>query len=183
MINLLPKESRANLFREYRLRKILVFEIVVFVLAIISLIFLGVLYYSVFLEGENNKLLLQEAREDSGGETLSTLQAGAKDLRVKLGFFEKFDQDDFVIANLIEEVVLQKPNGIHISTLSFDRDENRMLVVRGNADTRDELLLFTQRLENLSFAEGVDSPVTNIIQETEILFTVNIRVKGEINNE
>ena len=62
---------------------------------------------------------------------------------------------------------------------AFSVDKNAGASVTGNAATRNDLLLFEQYLRDSSRFQDITSPLTNIIQETNINFTFKGTLKPD----
>lgn len=182
MINLLPKEEKEVLAKDYLFRKIVVAEFVVIILLLVSLVILVASYYSTLAEGKSNKNLFEEAKKDSEGELLGQLQATGQDIKLKLGFFSRYNPPEKLLAETLEDIVSMRSLGISISNFSFLREEKgNKVTVKGEAKTRNSLLGFIERVKGLRFVSSVNSPVSNLIKENDIAFTLEINLIDNLN--
>ena len=77
---------------------------------------------------------------------------------------------------LLDAVSVLVPVGVTLDELFFDTDAKSMML-RGHARKREDFLLFKSGIEKTSFAASVDSPISNIIKESNIAFTLTITLK------
>lgn len=80
------------------------------------------------------------------------------------------------ISKYVSEVARSvKPPSILFS-LTVNRDQRAITLV-GHSDTRARVLEIAKQLETLPFAASVESPLSNILQPTNIQFQFTIRMK------
>ncbi len=71
-------------------------------------------------------------------------------------------------------------NGIPgISIESITVSDNGAIAINGRASTRDALLRFEEKFKTSSFFEKISFPLSNIIRETDIIFSIQGTVKPE----
>lgn len=68
----------------------------------------------------------------------------------------------------LSEVV---PTGVVIDNMTFSGGK---LIVRGYAVTRDDLLVYTERLSKMPFVSHIDSPLSNLLQKRDVRFELDM---------
>lgn len=66
------------------------------------------------------------------------------------------------------------PPGLHLASLEVDRSGT--VVIRGHADTRDQLLSFQTNLGRSGLVNDLRSPVQNLLKPTDVSFEVRATV-------
>ena len=82
----------------------------------------------------------------------------------------------------LQELLDTLPPGVHVARMQAnDQPPLRQLVFSGTAITRNALIVLEKRLQSLSWVEGVEAPVSNLINRTdaEYIFTIRIQPPGE----
>lgn len=170
MINLLPKESKVEVKRRYRLRLVSV-GLFAFSVAILVLGVMLVPTYFIFsIKSDSLKANLQDIPVDDRlnvDEAIDELSDFAKDIKGIFPATKNLNQTTSRITSIIEV----KPAGIHIDNLSASKDGN--FNVRGRADKREDIINFVEILETFDGIRAVDSPIANLVAETDGFFEVN----------
>jgi len=93
------------------------------------------------------------------------------------------DQNVFVLAEggLIERMLGSKPVGIHIDSIFYKKDDGSS-VLRGLSDDRDTLLEFIKILEGKKDFYNIDLPISNLVKDKDIEFTIKIDLHDESKN-
>lgn len=71
--------------------------------------------------------------------------------------------------------IFSKGTGIIINEMIIQKKEN--LIINGMASTRKSLLEFEKKLRDSSHIQNLSSPLSNIIKETNINFTLQGKLK------
>lgn len=175
MINLLPKQEKKELHREYIFRFLIVWGIAIIIVVAISAILLFPSYFlsdlkEDFVEEQTN--LYQQSERDEerekiivqlgeAREKLRALSAGGESVELRLVF---------------DNIIDYSKGGIKISSLLYKRGDasKSQLTISGVADTRDNLLLFSQLIENDEFFSSVVLPISNLAKDRDIDFKIEI---------
>lgn len=75
----------------------------------------------------------------------------------------------------MENIVETAPAGITLTHFSFEKDANHIML-RGRAATRNDLLQFVGIIRSNSSFHDVESPVENILQDSNVSFTLSFVV-------
>ena len=78
-------------------------------------------------------------------------------------------------------VVNSAPETIKLANIEFQKDSSRAFVfhLRGNAEKRNDLILFSQKIRELPQVKELRSPVSNLLQETNIKFLLEVLVNDQ----
>lgn len=174
---LLPIHERKALRREYRLRLIAVFLLL---LSFALLIGMGALFPSYVKILYEEKAELGTALSLQNNKDLMEISAKEKELAD-----DKFLVDELAKTNtsirpssLIESIGLQRGS---VSLTSIDVDltstTTAVMIIQGVAPTRDELLKFKEKLENLVPGNIVDLPLSQLAKNTKLQFSLKLTQK------
>lgn len=175
-LNLLPPEEKRNLAYAIRTRAVialcggLVSVFVIFMVLLLPTFFLLVLQKSDVLRAV---MIERESQERAGIAAQAAELIGINQLAERVVRHEK---DQLKIFPLFEAVAREVPPTVHLKTLKL-RSGPRELAVEGFAPTREDLLQFLRALERHPAVEKVSSPLSNLIKETDITFSVVAKLK------
>ncbi len=66
------------------------------------------------------------------------------------------------------------PPGISFSKITTDKNNDNFILM-GKSESRNELLNFKQKLEELDYIETIELPINNLLQKEDINFTINAK--------
>ena len=178
MINLLPHPYIRELGRE-RLRRVFV---VCGVLAVIAVCINIILLFPPFLflrfrepSIEREILIVNQTSEI---QRASAIEQRIAALNLRLGAFERNEKSSVKVSQLFEPVLRARDHMIAITDLAFfPSDANRAaprLQIRGESETRDALIRFTDRLKTEPRYSSVVLPVENLLRDRDIVFLLTI---------
>ncbi len=178
MINLLPLGDRVEIKKEY-LRRLAVVSGIFLSLSI--LVFIIILLPALLL-AKNQKhnyerqLFLSQQQLVLSGAAGAIL--AAEDLNSKLEIFGKGQKEAGEISGIIAVIIGNKTDGIKLDAFLYDKGK---IIVRGESETRKELLSFIEALKRERQFTEVESPASNLLKEKDIEF--NILIGLAKNNE
>jgi hypothetical protein len=177
MINLIPNEEKKKMSKDFYLRLVTVF----FVMLSISLLIASIVIlptYFIFSAEENSfntKLELQN------NESIPLLDQNTlvviKDLGNKLNLIENTQKNEFVFSQkVINEIILKKISSIKITEISYQNNSQtgRKINISGKAPSREVLLSFRRALENDVAFSKVDLPISNFVKGSNIEFYLSL---------
>jgi hypothetical protein len=177
MINLIPNEEKKKMSKDFYLRLVTVF----FVMLSISLLIASIVIlptYFLFSEEEdsiNTKLELQNS------ESIPLLDQNTliviKDLGSKLNLIENTQKNKFVFSQkVINEIILKKIPSIKITEISYQNNSQtgRKINISGKAPSREVLLSFRRALEDDVAFSKVDLPISNFVKGSNIEFYLSL---------
>jgi len=205
MINLLPSEEKAKIVLEYRIRLLTVFFIIFSLLSFILLVPLVITYltnsYNIkYINEVAEKLVLSEGFKES-----SSIAKEIRDTNRKLGILTQplgaasREKITDIFSALFKTAFEASGNGntVKIKEISYDQLQKKTasasatsttaskesgihkIIVRGNANTRELFLAFLKKIEKNPNFVSIDSPVSNLVNSTNVEFTLTIILKDK----
>lgn len=180
MFNFLPEKERKELRSEYKTRRWAVVFIFIALSGLVSVLLFAPTYTFFYLEKE---YLIK---------TLETTQKDSKNI-VSPEFFEKLKKvskdveslnshtEEIFVTDLIEMVLLSKPEFVSITNFAFQKNSNKKTLdvsLSGYAKNRDVLLEFSEKLKNKDYVTDVNIPLSSFTREEDLDFS--LQIKGEI---
>ncbi|HCC05530.1 TPA: hypothetical protein DEP58_04505 [Patescibacteria group bacterium] len=168
--NLLPKEQKKILEREYYVR---LATVVAFTLAgavIVGCVALVPAYMQVAGELRLREATYELHQKDV--EDNSSLVQEVSQSSLMLTFLEeKYSQEK--LTTLLDEVFKERPSGISITGFSYKRNDS-VLALQGIASTRDLVVPFARALEANQYFEEAPVPISNLAKNTNLDFNLSI---------
>ena len=167
-VNLLPNKIKEALEREKKYA--LISKAAISIFTIMTLLTIPLLLGRIILK---NRFITTVATS-----TQVTLQprAGSYDIATinkKIKSIAKI-QEEFIPWSKLFIVLSKKvPAGISLSKIDVNQD-TKTLTVSGYSETRADFLAFKNSLENDPLFTNIESPVSNILKQTAIDFTLQI---------
>jgi hypothetical protein len=177
MINLIPKEEKKKMTKDFYFRLSILFflmvsfSILVATVAIIPAYFLSSVKYNtanIKLETQKNEPL-----PSIGEQSLSTI----KNINSELGLVENAEKNQFLISQkVINSILLNKRIDVKITQILYQNDAvlGKKISILGTAPSREVLLLFRQTLEDNPTFKSVDLPISNFVKGSNIQFYLNL---------
>jgi Tfp pilus assembly protein PilN len=142
----------------------------------LSLAFSGILVLA------SNKILsdnLEDLKKEAGYISEQNLPFDEKITAIN----SKLSSADFVQKNFIRwsEIIYSITNtippGVEFKNLSLNK--NNKIEINGISDNRDNFLLFKKNLEESKIVKNIDSPLTNILYQTNFEFSLSATLNFE----
>lgn len=178
MLNLLIREDRHWLRKEYLMR----FSLVFLFFIIFSLVTWGIVITSFYIqlrvEESTVKTTLEDIKNSSDVKNSNELIDLNKEIDRKLSEIKIFN---FKQEDLLREIVISNQEGISISLISSGIMENEEkgfyanLEIRGVANNRATLVSYQESLESSEMFEEVKIPFSSFAQNSDIPFSVNVK--------
>lgn len=182
MINLIPSQEKKKIQKDFYLRFfILVFLVISFAVAISMVLLSPSLFYSSIQKNIVKDQIDNLKNNNVTGinpEYAKTIQ----DVNDKLKKVNDFRGYKFLISeNIINEVIKSKTSGIRITEINYSFDENKgkVLQLRGDALTRENLLFYKNSLEKNPNFKSIDLPISNFIKPTNLQFNLMINLNAK----
>lgn len=179
MLNLLPKEQKNVLRKEYTNRLVVVWLGAIIAVLVISLVLLAPSYFltkvranEATAELENAKQILAAKLPPS--DVVSAVQSAVRSADALRPLTKP--QSVFELIKIFEI----KPAGVTLSSISFDEATDlgpAKMIVQGRAADREKLTMFSRSLESRVEFASVDVPVSNFVREKDIYFSMTITLK------
>ena len=180
MINLLPSEQKQLLWRDYHRRVLVVGGFLFSCLLFVAIVVLATLYFSVGASQQRAENTLIKGRVENTVATADQLEQEIKSFSQKLALLNGSGIPTPITA-VIKSILNHKIAGVVLNTINYNKnlDELVNINVAGTAQTRSQFLALVEALRSDPTFKKVDSPVSNLIKESQTDFSLSL----EINNE
>jgi len=177
MINLIPKEEKKEMVRDFYIRFATIFCLVFG----ISILIAGVLILPAYFFSVVKKNLADTTLKDQSQEPAPVLDQQTTNLLLnldtKLTLVENGQSGKFIVSErVINEILFKKMSDIKITRIFYENDpsKGKKIGIKGTAPSRERLLLFRQALEEDSVFKDVDLPISNFIRGSNIQFYLTL---------
>lgn len=181
MINLLPYKNREVVRDEFFRRFIIVFGFGLIVLFLIQVVFLSAIWFfldSAVSDAEKGFELVNGSEDFKNLDVLDSEIERINKMLVVISENEKVP----VAATYLSLLVKSLPPGIKLDSMFFEGQSGGSglpsLTIEGMAVKRKELLSFVDVLEKNSVVAEVVSPLSNLLAEDNLNFSLTIKFKG-----
>jgi hypothetical protein len=174
MLNLMPQQEKKRLVLDYRLRLACVAAIFVSALAVIASIGLFPSYVNERSKRAELEKELQRAAAEDNAATFQNLEALTASNKVLADYIEgriALIQAVPLASSITERVFGMAGPTVTITAIDIIANT---ISVRGNAETRDELIAFYQRVKQDPDFKGAILPIANIAKSVNPDFTIEI---------
>ncbi len=180
MLNLLLREDRHGLRREYFLRLSILVVSILIVLVVIWGIVLISPYSQVFVEKVIIEGQVEEIRNSDVTKEKRELKNLSQDIEAKIEYLSRsVIEPTFLIAAVLES----QPEGVGLSEISVQLSDvedqvTAHIEMRGIANSRTDLVIFQKSLLEKEVFNKVDIPFSNFAKDVEVPFTISISSMG-----
>ncbi|MEK7662255.1 MAG: hypothetical protein AAB355_02025 [Patescibacteria group bacterium] len=175
MVNLLPETHRKIIEAEYRSRALLTtlyFIIIFFIIAA------ALLLPAYFLSREK----LAVVSVDSVTVT-ALAKSQAEEVRREISLLNEklailsLEKSTLSVSEIVSLIISARGAGVYIKNMIYEsRGNTSKIDVFGTAKTRDALIAFVERVKKEKKFSEVYSPISNLVKEKDIDFTVQIGI-------
>ena len=172
-LNLLPPQQKENL--NYEIDRRMVQFLGFWVFAVVMIFGVLVLPAFFFISLQQSEAERAKSIEEGALQAARTTELEEKILRINnlLGVIVAREGKKQDTSPFLKEILSMSPAGVSIALITYTPAESRATVA-GLAATRSELLKFIDLLKKSPGIKTVTSPVSNIIQEEDISFSLAI---------
>ncbi len=177
MINLIPKEEKKKMKKDFLFRVLTVSLVVFGFVVIAGAVALLPSYFQAVIENSlaREKLALQQNEPVSVSE--AQVMAEISDLDKKLQIIESASENKFIVSDrVINDVIFKKMSDIKVTDISYENNvtKGREIRISGEAPSRERLLLFRLALEASGKFQKVDLPISNFVRGKNITFSLTL---------
>jgi hypothetical protein len=174
MLNLLPKDYKDKVRREYIRRFLIVMLMGLSIIDIFLIVAVFPMYSSIITR---NKIVVEEKKALEGSSRAKDrdpVLKNVKDLESKLKIMETVPGEK--PTEYIDDALLLKGEGIHIQSISYIKKSNTQKVIsfNGVASSRTSLIEFSKRVKGSNWATTSDIPISNLAGDKNINFLVTL---------
>lgn len=179
VVNVLPKEEKLILSKEYWKRIIASFLIMCsFIVAIFIILLLPSYFFSISKQAilENKLEAFNFNNKDLPNQNLDLT---INDINTKLNLLAGSSAKYSIVDDIIGEIISSKPAGITFSQLLFNQTKNNLLTleIQGNAIDRTALRNFKSIIDSNPKVSIANLPISNFLEKSNINFTISIVMK------
>jgi|GEM_PF-1247891 Tfp pilus assembly protein PilN len=180
MINLLPSEQIVAVKSEYRRRRLTVFEVFVLAWLLILTLFISSLYILALAERQAAVDQLATKQKMLAVTGAGGLSAQLVQLTNDLQTIKTAEQTRILPFGFFQKILAAKPTGVKIDHLFFAKgvevNGESIIELAGLAGNRRALLIFLEQLRGDRTFSAVDSPVSNLIKESNVDFNLKLHL-------
>ena len=174
MINLLPIEEKKKTHRDYMFRLFTVILSAVSVSAIIGIITLLPSYFISDFQKRaavNQAELIKKTNDDNQENVIAVLKEAQQKLEILSPEREKAS-----LRTIFDTIISYRPNTIILTGLVYQKENEDKVTftISGVANSREDLLVFSQNLKKDALFDAVELPVSNLAKDRDIKFTLTI---------
>lgn len=176
MANLLPQQHLTGVRRERRNRAVITSLVAFFVTVLLGSVFLVPSLVLSRTEAASAERKVELTRESIAQTEESGFLVEVRNIKNRIDRLEA-ELAKVTFSDVFAALDRSVPSGIQLSGVSYDRKKgSENIIIRGNADTRDVLLVFTRQLDREKLMTGVTLPVSNLAKSTNITFSITASV-------
>lgn len=130
-------------------------------------------YQKILAESQTKEVMIKQSKEGEMKKIVS-------DTNAKLLLLHATSTPS--APKLFREILESRPSGVFITSFSYDFIAKKGsaafpgITVSGTAENRSELLSFVESLNKNKSFSSVDLPISNLISDTNVSYTLNITV-------
>lgn len=181
MINLLPPEEKEKLFLKKKEKLITIIGITIVVSLVCLILILSSIKSYIDAEATSQKIIFQQTEKKyQTPDSTNFKNIIQKYNKIVIQLKNFYNQKEYFNQSLKIVSGIQRPEGVYLTGLSLNRDENKKIkaIATGVSDSRENLLLFKKNIEeNTKIKNSYFSPETWINPEN-----INFSLTFEISN-
>lgn len=174
-----------NYEKEFRREKIfrvwIGFLSILIIVVVAGLVFMLPSYFALVLSRDDILRRLQAEEKVFEKKEFKSLEEKIATLNEKIFTFEKNEKRRHNFAPLLNKIAANAVSGVSLDSIALNKNEQGFFAfsVVGDADARDELLKYVDRLRTVKEFSLVNSPVANLLKENKASFILDIKINPE----
>lgn len=175
-LNLLPEEDRKRIGRERLWRYLIVVYSFMAALLVTGAVLLLPTYFFLFFQYRGVADQLAATQLNANSEQTQKTELLIKGTNAKLQrLAARHALAASPVTKYLQDVITRVPPTITLLSFVYEQQTDA-ITLRGNATTREDLLVFIDKLRTHQDFSNVESPVTNILKEHDVLFNISFIV-------
>lgn len=178
-LNLLPS-SEKKIFRLACIEKIVNFYIAVVLAAVVLLVvvFAGAKYFLLLRADILGRSVTGQRMQEIEREILDT-ESMIRDFNFTIGAVQKIRKQEIGFYDILADLAEIVPDGVAISDLSYNFISGGAgnFVLGGKSGTREEFLIFMEKLEKSPYFKEINSPLSNVVKKENINFRIEFALE------
>lgn len=176
LLNLLPEERKEILKQNVRSRFVLSQMFFYFFLELFYLAILMGAFFVVKFEQQSFVSETESGAEQSDRKKISEIEKSFRETNERTSFVLTMQSEHLRWTKFLLLLQEKFPDGVALSSLST---QDYKVILSGEADIRDHLLLFESRLKSEHCFENVNVPIANLVSKEDVSFQINFDLKKE----
>jgi hypothetical protein len=179
MANLITEKQKRTITADYFIR---LFTVILFLISILGLFLLAYVipYYISLVEkdirvAEQFKSVINAENKENTGESVSRVVSQTLD---ELKAVEIHTKDAFLPSTIFRRIIENRNFNIKINKISYTlmKKGQGQITVVGLSKNREGLVAFIEDLKSKGEFADVESPVSDFAKDSDIAFTLNIKI-------
>jgi len=183
MINLLPDNVKHELAKERLTRFFIVFGIVGVLILSIAVLLLWIPWITLILQEDEFEKQLNAVKQSPLLVHVESIEDSLSSLNDTLDAYERNRKDILITSRSLDAILSQVNSGISLSFFSYTLPRiggMPQFRIEGVARDRAALLAFSDALDGDLMIENVRSPISNFLEESDIVFTLTFEVAASL---
>ena len=176
-LNLLPPTEKELLNIDRTQRWIVFYGSIFLCSLLVFIILLAVIWLSLFIQLKSIGVNLDIAKQSRQGQDLKIQQNLIKELNTRIEKISQSEKNRKSYSMILFSLAKIMPIGTRLERFSID--EKNQMIIFGYAQKRENLLILKNSLEKSALFTNIDSPLANLIKQTDIYFSFTMTVKTD----
>jgi len=176
-LNLLPPQEKEILAHEENRRWVVYYGSAVILILLVFLGLLGAIWFGINIQLNSAVNALDSIKTSFKGQNLKTQQTAIVALNKYLARIENIQKNQKDYSSLLILLTNLIPEGVRLE--SFSVDEKDAATLTGFAAKREQVLALQENINNSGLFEKVESPLSNLVKQTDIEFTFTFNLKPD----
>ena len=181
MINLLPISGIKKIISEYRVRLVTT----VLVMLAVTMVIASALLFPAYLLASHKRTTILEELSKTGNQNASSqetkdLEKIVKEMDAMLDMLSSKGQKFSISNDILTKTAGFRTGNIKITGMFYDKkDPESSFSLKGTAASRQSLTSFIEMLKKDATFRDVSLPISDLVKDRNIDFTVMIKLKGD----
>lgn len=168
-MNFLPEEEKILLKKEYLRRVLVVAGIFVFISVFLNITLLAPLFLNFKIQENELKKRLDLSQKNLSAIDSKETTSFIKEINEKISILDFSNIP--TKSELVKKIISLKPEPVRLNNISISQTD---VIIKGKADRRTDFVNFVDSLKMEKTFQKVDSPVSNLVKEKDIEFSLTI---------
>lgn len=180
MINLLPRENKIEIKREYMGRVSIMFGSFVFFALIILAMFLLSMFFIVNAQQKASNDSVETIKKQLDMQNEKEITELVSQINKKLTQLDNNKKNIGSASAIFKDIIEIKTPEIIIDSFKYKTDLTNgeiTIEIHGESKTRNDFTAFIERLKKVPEFSGVESPLSSLLKEENISFSLSIKLK------
>ena len=173
-LNLLPPQEKKILSLEEIQRWISFYGVAVLGLLFVFIVLLMVAWLFIMVQLDWAKADLEKARQNFNSQGFKEQENKVNQINQQLGKISRAQNDYRSYLDVLAKISTLIPANIRLN--AFSLNEQKEIRLNGFTPQRELIIQFRERLEKSGFFKDIESPLSNLTQQTNITFDLKFKI-------